>query len=116
MLLLLLAGTVCLMAFTQINMSGKWVGHLVRPHSTDSATFVFTLQQANNALTGTVTGPDGHDLDIDSGKVADKNFSFIITENYGQAKISGTYYADSLGANVALPNGHKLHMKMLRLK
>jgi hypothetical protein len=114
--LLLLMVTCGLLAFTQINLTGKWVGHLVRPHSTDTATFVFDLQQANSALTGNVIGPDGGSVPIDSGKVAGSNFSFSITEAYGQAKITGTFYSDSLGTNVALPNGRKLHMKMLRSK
>jgi hypothetical protein len=115
-ILLSLMLTCGLMAFTQINLSGKWIGHLIRPHSTDSATFVYNLTQTNNTLTGAVAGPDGGSVDIDSGKVAGNNFSFIITENYGQAKIKGTYYTDSLSSNVALPNGHKLHLKMLRFK
>ena len=116
LILFLLIAAGALMAFSQVNLTGKWVGHLVRPHSTDSAKFVYNLQQTNNTLTGAVIGPDGGSVDIDSGKVAGNNFSFIITEAYGQAKITGTYYTDSLSSNVALPNGHLLHLKMLRSK
>ena len=106
----------CLMAFSQINLTGKWVGHLIRPHSTDSATFIYNLQQTNNTLTGAITGPDGVNVDIDSGKVAGNNFSFGITEGGGWVKITGTYYPDSLSSNVMLPNGRLLHLKMLRSK
>jgi hypothetical protein len=111
---LLLAASSFLMAFSQINLTGKWVGQLVRPHSTDWATFVYDLQQTNNTLTGTLIGPDGGGVAIDSGKVIGYAFSFIITEAYGQAKITGTYYTDSLTSNVALPNGHLLHLTLLR--
>jgi hypothetical protein len=115
-ILLLIAASFCLVAFSQINISGKWIGHLLRPHSTDSAAFVYNLQQTDNTLTGAVIGPDGGSVTIDSGKVTGSNFSFIITEAYGPAKITGTYYNDSLSSNVALPNGHLLHLKMLRSK
>jgi hypothetical protein len=114
--ILLLAVSGCLMAFSQINLTGKWVGHLIRPHSTDSATFVYNLQQTNNTLTGTLLGPDGGSVAIDSGKVAGNNFSFGITEGNGWVKITGTYYTDSLSSNVLLPNGRLLHIKMLRSK
>jgi hypothetical protein len=106
----------CLMAFTQINLTGKWVGYLLRPNSTDTATFTYDLQQTNTTLTGTLTGPDGPAVDIDSGKVDGNNFSFSITEANGEVKITGIYYTDSLSSNVALPNGHILHMKMMRTK
>ncbi len=114
--LLLSAASFCLMAFSQINLTGKWVGHLVIPHSTDSATFVYDLKQTDNALTGNLIGPDGGSVSIDSGKVAGNNFSFIISEADGRVKINGTYYTDSLSSNVALPNGRQLHLKMLRSK
>ena len=113
--LLLLITTGCLVAFAPVNLTGKWVGHLVRPHTTDTATFVYDLQQNNNTLTGTLVGPDGS-VTIDSGKVAGNNFSFGITEGNGYVKITGTYYPDSLSSNVSLPNGRLLHLKMLRSK
>ena len=116
LILFLLIAAGALMAFSQVNLTGKWVGHLVRPHSTDSVTFVYDLQQNNNVLTGNLIGPDGGSVAIDSGKVAGNNFSFVITESYGEAKITGIYYPDSLSTNVALPNGHTLHLKLLRSK
>jgi hypothetical protein len=115
-ILLLLLTACCLMAFTQTNLTGKWVGYLIRPNSTDTATFTYDLKQTNNTLTGSLIGPDGPAVGIDSGMVAGNNFSFSITEADGQVKITGIYYSDSLGSNVALPNGHILHLKMMRSK
>ena len=115
-LTLLLVACCGLLAFVQINLNGKWVGHIPRPHSTDTATFVYELQQTNNSLTGDIIGPDGGSVPIDSGKGAGNNFSFGITEGNGYVKITGIYYTDSLSSNVALPNGRVLHMKMLRSK
>jgi hypothetical protein len=114
-LLLLLAAVAGLMAFSAINLTGKWTGHLLIPHSTDSATFVYDLQQTNDTLTGSILGPDG-DVTIYNGKVAGNKFSFSIAEAYGEAKITGTYYGDSLGSNIAFPNGKMLHLTLMHSK
>jgi len=115
-LLLLLTAAVGLMAFSNINLTGKWTGHLLVPHSTDSATFVYDLQQTNDTLTGSLIGPDGGGNNIYNGKVTGDKFSFSIAEADGEVKIAGTYYGDSLGSNIALPNGKMLHLRLMRSK
>jgi hypothetical protein len=63
--LLPLMATFCLMAFSQFIITGKWIGHLVRPHTTDTATFVYDLKQTNDILTGNLVSPDGASVAID---------------------------------------------------
>jgi hypothetical protein len=115
-LLLLLAAVAGLMAFSAINLTGKWTGHLLIPHSTDSATFVYDLQQTNDTLTGSIIGPDGGGTNIYNGKVTGNKFSFSIAEAYGEAKIAGTYYGDSLGSNITFPSGKTLHLTLMHSK
>lgn len=39
-----------------------------------------------------------------------------ITEAYGEAKIEGIYYGDSIGTNIMFPSGKVLHLRLMRSK
>jgi hypothetical protein len=115
--LLLLAAAFCAMAFSQVkNLTGSWVGRLARPNSTDTATFTYDLKQTDAALAGSLIGPDGGAVEVDNGRVAGNTFSFNITEAYGEAKIEGIYYGDSIGTNILFPNGKVIHLRLIRSK
>src|SRR5271155_3956788 len=95
--LLLPAAALCFMAFCQVkNLTGTWVGRLAKPHSTDTATFTYNFKQTDDALAGSLVGPDGGAVEVDNGRVTGNTFSFNITEAYGEAKIEGIYYGDSI--------------------
>jgi hypothetical protein len=103
-----------MIAFCQVkNLSGTWVGRLPRPHSTDTATFTYNFKQTDDALAGRLEGPDGG-VEVENGRVTGDKFSFNITEAYGEAKVEGVYYGDSIGTNIMFPNGKLLHLKLLR--
>jgi hypothetical protein len=105
-----------LMAFCQVkNLTGNWVGRLAMPHGTDSVTFTYSFQQKDDALSGNIIGPGGA-VEVDNGRVTGDKFSFNITEAYGEAKVEGVYYGDSIGTNIMFPNGKVLHLKLLRSK
>lgn len=105
-----------LMALCQVkNLTGAWVGRLPRPHSTDTVTFTYNFKQTDDVLAGSLAGPDGS-VEVENGRVAGDKFSFNVTEAYGEAKVEGIYYGDSIGTNIMFPSGKVLHLKLLRSK
>ena len=115
-LVLLQAAVAAVMAFSTVNLTGKWVGHLPVPHSTkDSVAVIYNLEQAGDSLTGSLTGPDGT-LAINGGKVVGDKFSFGIMSGMHGATIDGVYLGDSLRSNITLTSGTVLHLTLMRAK
>src|ERR1700761_1045823 len=114
-LVLLQVVVASVMAFSTVNLTGKWVGHLPVPHSTDSVAVIYNLEQAGDSLTGSLTGPDGV-LEIQGGKVMGDKFTFNIMSGAHGAAIDGVYLGDSLRSNITLTGGKVLRLTLLRSK
>jgi hypothetical protein len=59
------------------DVTGKWTGQVPGRNGATESTFTFKV--AGDQLTGTMTGPQGRDLELKDGKVAGDDISFKTT-------------------------------------
>jgi hypothetical protein len=76
------------------DLSGKWTGEVPGRQAAGTATFLFKVD--GDTLTGTMTGPQGREVQIQDGKVSGDKISF--STQGGQAKIlfEGTVSGDTI--------------------
>ncbi|MFN7924960.1 MAG: hypothetical protein U0Q16_32985 [Bryobacteraceae bacterium] len=75
------------------DISGKWSGQVSRGGQSVETTFQFTV--SGEALTGTVTDPNGS-MKIENGKVAGDTVSFSIETQRGKRTFTGKVSGDEI--------------------
>ena len=63
------------------DVDGKWTGTMATPNG--DVPVAFALKADGNSLTGSTSGPDGGEIKITDGKIADNKISFTVTFDFG---------------------------------
>ena len=99
-----LALLACALAVTALaaDVTGKWTGEQQGRNGTQTVTI--TLKADGGALTGTVSGGRGGDVEISDGKISGDNVSFSVTRTMGdntfKINYTGTISGDELKLKV----------------
>ena len=63
-------------------VTGTWTWNFMRPNSDEKIEIKLKLKQEGEKLTGTITGRDGNDIEIKSGKVKGDEVEFDVVREF----------------------------------
>jgi len=95
-----LALLACALAVTALaaDVTGKWTGETQGRNGAQTVTI--TLKADGSALTGTLNGGRGGDVEISDGKISGDNISFSVTREFNgnsmKIEYSGTVSGDEM--------------------
>jgi hypothetical protein len=98
--------TLALMAMSAFaaDINGKWSAE-IEGRNGQKRTTTFNFKAAGNALTGTVSGPGGRELNIEDGKISGDDVSFAVTMEYNGNSRKVMYKGKLLGDQLNLKAG-----------
>jgi hypothetical protein len=82
------------------DIDGKWSGSIDAPDGPVTINYTFKAEGA--VLTGTTTGPDGAEVKIAKGTVADNKIAFEVTIDFGGMAFTIPYKGEQAGDNLKL--------------
>ena len=89
------------MTLAAADVSGKWAGE-VQGRNGQPRPISFTFKQDGAALTGSMVGPMGREVEITDGKVDGDNISFLVKMEFQGNEVKITYTGKLDGDNLKM--------------
>jgi len=107
----LFGGLTFLTVVVFADLNGRWTGTITTPDG-NQLQVVYNFKVSGDTLTGTAESPQGS-FTIDNGKVTGDNFSFKVTVEGNDYPHTGTVYKDSCGLDIDFGD-QKIHTTLTR--